>query len=272
MPEKRPPIILTVAGSDSGGGAGIQADLKTIAVLGGYGATVLTALTAQNSVGVQGVHNVPPSFVASQFESVVGDFKINAVKTGMLATGEIIEVVASHLRDSGITNLVVDPVMISTTGHSLIDRGAVQSLVKSLFPLALIITPNLHEASALLGRKVTTVEEMEKAARDLLAMGPGAVLLKGGHLEDSATDYFACGGGGRFLVRKRVATTHAHGSGCVLSAAIATLLGGEFGLEEAVVNAKAFITGAIEGAFQVGHGSGPVNPLAGGWKDGPKEG
>lgn len=272
MSQKRPPIILTVAGSDSGGGAGIQADLKTISVLGGYGATVLTALTAQNSVGVQGVHNVPPSFVASQLESVAGDFEIQAAKTGMLAAGEIIEVVASHLRDSGITNLVVDPVMISTTGHSLIDRGAVQSLVKSLFPLALIITPNLHEASALLGRKVTAVGEMEGAARDLLDMGPGAVLLKGGHLEGPATDYFAFGGGGRFLAEKRVATTHTHGSGCVLSAAIATLLGRGFGLEEAVVKAKDFITGAIEGAFQVGHGSGPVNPLAGPWKGSSREG
>jgi len=260
---KRPPTILTIAGSDSGGGAGIQADLKTIAVLGGYGVTVLTALTAQNSLGVQAVHRVPPSFVGEQMDSLLDDLPPAAAKTGMLATAETIDVVAERFGASGLDRLVVDPVMISTTGHSLIDQGAVRALVEKLFPLALVVTPNLHEASALLEREVASRGDMERAAADLLAMGPKAVLIKGGHLEVSAADCFMDAGETFFLEAPRIPSPHTHGSGCVLSAAIAAFLGEGVALPEAVARAKDFITRSIEGAFQVGGGPGPVNPLAG---------
>lgn len=265
---ERPPTILTIAGSDSGGGAGIQADLKTIAVLGGYGVTAITALTAQNSLGVQAVHPVPASFVARQMDSIFSDLRPRAAKTGMLATAEIIEEVAGKVAEWRVENLVVDPVMISTTGDRLIDEGAVQTLVKKLFPRALIITPNLHEASALLGRNVTGRGDMERAARELYQMGPAAVLVKGGHLEESAADYYFDGDEGRLLEGARIPTLHTHGSGCVLSAAIATGVGRGLPLAEAVVGAKKFITGAISGAFPVGGGIGPVNPLAAGWSGG----
>jgi hydroxymethylpyrimidine kinase/phosphomethylpyrimidine kinase len=260
---RRPPIILTVAGSDSGGGAGIQADLKTISALGGYGLTVLTALTAQNSVGVQGVHQVPPAFVSAQMESVLSDFRPDAAKTGMLASASIIDSVADSFASSAVPRLVVDPVMISSTGHPLIDRDAVKVLVRRLFPIARIITPNLHEAAALLGREVKSELEMECAARELIDLGAPAVLLKGGHLEGSAKDYFCDGGTGEFFAAPRVDSPHTHGSGCALAAAIATFLGAGSDLREAVGRAKTFITRAIAGAFHVGRGIGPVNPMAG---------
>ncbi len=259
----RPPTILTVAGSDSGGGAGIQADLKTISALGGYGLTVLTALTAQNSVGVQGVHEVPPAFVSMQMESVISDFRPDAAKTGMLASASIVDAVADSFASSAVPRLVVDPVMISSTGYRLIDGDAVKVLVRRLFPIARIITPNLHEAAALVGREVTSESEMERAARDLIDMGAPAVLLKGGHLEGTAKDYFYEGGRGEFLAAPRIDSPHTHGSGCVLAAAVATFLGAGFDLREAVGRAKEFITRAIEGAFPVGRGIGPVNPMAG---------
>jgi len=260
---KRPPVILSVAGSDSGGGAGIQADIKTFSALGCHGTTVLTALTAQNSVGVQAVHQVPPDFVTAQLASVCGDLRPDAVKTGMLASAGIIEAVAKGLATLSPGRLVVDPVMVSTTGHPLIDRKAVAWLIEKLFPLAEVITPNLYEAAALLERKVETLVEMEKAARDLYAMGPATVLLKGGHLKESATDVFFDGREAELLSAERHHTPHTHGSGCVLAAAIAAYLGRGCRTAEAVRRGKDFITRAVRASYQVGSGPGPVNPMAG---------
>ncbi len=257
-------VVMTIAGSDSGGGAGIQADLKTISVMGCYGVTVITALTAQNSMGVQAVHTPPPSFVAQQLSSVMEDFRPVAAKTGMLATAEIIGVVAGSLEAAGLSTLVVDPVMVSATGHSLIDGEASRVLVEKLFPLAALVTPNLHEASALLGRTVSEAGQMEAAARDLHSMGARGVLLKGGHLKHSAADYFFDGERGEFLDSPRIDTPNTHGSGCTLASAVASLLGLGFGMREAVGRAKEFITRAIAGSYRVGRGPGPVNPLAGG--------
>jgi len=259
----RNPVVLTVAGSDSGGGAGIQADLKAISVQGCYGVTVLTALTAQNSMGVTAIHEVPVPFIRAQLEAVMDDFKPRYGKTGMLATAGIVEAVADEISRRSLEGLVVDPVMVSTTGHRLIDDSAVDSLVTKLFPLATIITPNLHETAALLGREIDDLEGMEQAARSLYAMGPRSVLVKGGHLAGSATDCFFDGRSVTFLEQERIATPHTHGSGCVLSAAIAALLARGLMLPEAVAEAKSFITGALRGAYPVGRGPGPVNPFAG---------
>lgn len=260
---KRLPVILSVAGSDSGGGAGIQADIKTFAALGCHGATVLTALTAQNSVGVQAVHDVPAAFVSAQLESVQTDLRPDAAKTGMLSSAVIIDAVAKGLARLPRGKLVVDPVMVSTTGHSLINREAVASMVEKLFPLAEVVTPNLQEAAALLGRRVETLEDMKTAARDLYERGPRSVLLKGGHLEGSATDVFFDGGEIELLRAGRHETENTHGSGCVLAAAIAAFLGNGLVRGEAVRAGKTFITAAVRASYQVGSGPGPVDPMRG---------
>lgn len=259
----RPAVILTVAGSDSGGGAGIQADLKTFTALGCHGVTALTALTAQNSMGVQGVHQVPPDFVAAQVESVMSDLRPAAAKTGMLASAPIIKAVARGLAPLEPHRLVVDPVMISTTGHSLIDENAAATLVEDLFPMAEVITPNLHEAAALLGRSLNSLDEMVTAAQELHAFGCRTVLLKGGHLEKEATDVFFDGSDIELLRGVRHDTSDTHGSGCVLAAAIAAFLGMGHGTREAVRRGKGFITAAIAASYRLGSGPGPVNPMAG---------
>jgi hydroxymethylpyrimidine/phosphomethylpyrimidine kinase len=256
-------VILTVAGSDSGGGAGIQADLKTFTSLGCHATTVLTALTAQNSVGVQAVHEVPPAFVSAQLESVLGDLRPAAAKTGMLSSAPIIDAVARDLARLPAGKLVVDPVMVSTTGHSLIDREAVALMVERLFPMAEVITPNLHEASALLGRRIETLEEMKRAAKDLFERGPRSVLLKGGHLEGSATDVFFEGTEIELLHAERLETDNTHGSGCVLAAAIAAFLGRGLTRGEAAREGKSFITAAVGASYRVGEGPGPVDPTRG---------
>ena len=258
------PVVMTVAGSDSGGGAGIQADLKTFAVQGCFGVSVLTALTAQNSRGVTAVHPVPPPFIRAQLDAVLGDMKPCFAKTGMLPTAEIVGTVADKLARAGLGGLVVDPVMISTTGHRLIDEAAAAALVDVLFPLATLITPNIHEASALLGAEIGSVDEMQEAARRLHALGPRAVLVKGGHLSGTATDCYFDGSSTFLLEDKMIDTAHTHGSGCVLSAVVTAFLAKGLGLEESVRQGKPFITAAIRGAFPVGQGPGPVNPLAGG--------
>ncbi len=256
-----PPAILTVGGSDSGGGAGIQADLKTIAVLGGHGLSVITALTAQNSLGVHAIHTVPAEFVASQLDAVLGDMGAAAAKTGMLSAPGAIEVVAGKLSDYGVANLVVDPVLESSSGHRLMEKGAEKVLVRNLFPLAAIVTPNLSEASAILGRNVTKESEMREAARALFDLGAKAILLKGGHLRGKARDLFFWDGEvEEFLSVPRIYAGHTHGTGCVLSAAIATFLGRGFLLPAAVRSAKEFITRAIRSGYPLGRGQGPVNP------------
>ena len=255
---------LTIAGSDSGGGAGIQADLKTFSALGCFGMSAITALTAQNTRVVTGIFPAPPEFIGQQIDAVMEDIGVDAVKVGMLHSPAVIEMVAQKLTDWKCPNIVVDPVMISKSGDKLLQDDAVQALKECLLPLATLITPNLPEASVLLGRPVEKREDMDQAARDLAGFGSANVLLKGGHLmnddscdllyqnrNDTMTEFFG----------KRINTPNSHGTGCTLSSAIAANLAKGIELEIAVKNAKAYIIGALcaGAAFQTGKGHGPVH-------------
>lgn len=259
------PRALTIAGSDSGGGAGIQADLKVFLALGCHGMSAVTALTAQNTQGVAGVHDVPPGFVRAQIDAVAQDIGVDAAKTGMLATAAIVEAVADAVASHRIANLVVDPVFVSQSRHKLLAEDAVDALKKSLFPLALVITPNLYEAGALIGKDVRGLPAMKDAARALADFGPRTVLVKGGHLEDGerAVDVFYDGSDCVEIAGPRYDTTDTHGTGCVLSAAIAAHLARGNELSEAVRSAKGFVAGAIDAGLRLGRGYGPVNP---GWR------
>jgi hydroxymethylpyrimidine/phosphomethylpyrimidine kinase len=253
-------VALTIAGSDSGGGAGIQADLKTFAAHGVHGTSAITAITAQNSVHVVEAVALEPRLVVAQIEAVTADMTVAAAKTGMLATRGIVEAVAEAVARLRIPHLVVDPVMVAKGGDSLLDAAAVRVYVEALFPVSEIITPNLPETSALLGRPITTLDEMRAAARELKALGPGAVLVKGGHLEGEAVDVFFDGHRLEELSVPRIPTTNTHGTGCTLSAAIAARLARGEALLDAVRGAKEFVTEAIRGSYQVGRGPGPVDP------------
>lgn len=255
------PVALTIAGSDSGGGAGIQADLKTFAALGVHGTSVITALTAQNTVTVTAIHDVPADFIRAQFEAVVDDLAPAAAKTGMLSTPETIATVARAIRELGVPNVVVDPVMVAKGGARLLREDAVAALRDELLPLATVITPNLPEAEVLLGRPIATLEERRQAARDLHALGPRAVVVKGGHAEGDAVDVLFDGHQLLALPAERIATANTHGSGCAFSAAIAAALARGLDVEPAVLEAKRFITGAIRASLELGRGHGPVNPL-----------
>ena len=262
--------VLTIAGSDSGGGAGIQADLKTFAALGCYGMTAITALTAQNTVGVQGIHAVPPAFLQSQLQSVIEDIGVDAVKIGMLHEPGVVEVVAWAIQHYQLQRVVLDPVMVATSGDRLIADATVRVLVDQLFPLATVITPNLDEASLLLGRPIAAVSDLSGAAQALLSQGARAVLLKGGHLPgDQVVDVLARPGHvDVVLASSRMASRNTHGTGCTLSSAIAAHLALGEPLERAVRAAREYILGAIQAGagVQVGHGHGPLNhgysPLA----------
>ncbi len=254
--------ILTIAGSDSGGGAGIQADLKTITLLDGYGMSVVTALTAQNTLGVQAIQEIPASFVAKQIDSVLSDIGADAIKTGMLPNREIIEVVAKKIKQYGIETVIVDPVMISKNGIPLIRKEAQKALIKNLIPLALIITPNLYEASILTGIKVKSLEGMRKAALRLWELGAKNVLIKGGHLKGMAIDLLFDGKNYEEISGPRIKTKNTHGTGCTLASAIATLLTRGDSIPEAVRKAKRFIHLAIQGGLNIGKGNGPTNPSA----------
>lgn len=253
---------LTIAGSDSGGGAGIQADLKTFMAHGVYGMSVITAVTAQNTVGVRAVELLSPALVSAQIEAVLEDIGADAVKTGMLGTAPIIEATAGGLRRCGIERLVVDPVMVAKSGDRLLAEEAVAALRGQLLPLALVVTPNLPEAGVLLGRPVVEERDMAAAARDLHALGPRYVLLKGGHLPgDEVVDLLY---DGRRLVEfrsARIATRHTHGTGCTYAAAIAALLARGRPVEQAVAEARAYLVAAIAAATAIGAGHGPVNHL-----------
>lgn len=260
------PVALTIAGSDSGGGAGIQADLKVFFALGCHGTSAVTALTAQNTVGVSGVFGVPEDFVVEQIDAIVSDIGVDAAKTGMLATAAIVSAVAASIRAHNIDRLVVDPVSISKHGDRLMTDDALDAYRTELFPLASVITPNLHEAGALLGREVVTLSDAEGAARELAAFGSRAVLVKGGHLEDrpdEAVDVLFMDGDAIHISGPRYDTEDTHGTGCALSAAIAARLAHGDGLEAAVRYAKDFIAGAIRHGLRIGKGFGPVNP---GWR------
>jgi hydroxymethylpyrimidine/phosphomethylpyrimidine kinase len=273
------PIAVTIAGSDSGGGAGIQADLKTFSALGVYGASVITALTAQNTVGVQAIHDVPAEFVAAQMDSVFGDLAVGAAKIGMLSRAEIMEAVRAGLDRHHVEKVVLDPVMVTTTGHRLIAPDATAALIRLLLPRAIVITPNLHEAAVLLDEPVAENEEaMLAQARRLLALGARAVLMKGGHGsgDESADLLVTPAAGCRRYAARRVQTRNTHGTGCTLSAAIAAGLAKGQKLETAVASAKDYLSHAIAAAdsLHVGHGSGPVHhfhALWGGPVPKPKE-
>lgn len=255
------PRALSIAGSDSGGGAGIQADLKTFTALGVYGMTAITAVTVQNTEGVEGYEELSPKLVGDQIRSVAGDIGVDAAKTGMLASEAIVRAVAEAIRETSITNLVVDPVFVSKHGHSLLDDDAVAALRDDLFPLATLVTPNLHEAAGLVGRPVATRDEMSAAAREILADGPHSVLVKGGHLDGViAADVLLDANDEEWFQSPRIDTSNTHGTGCVLSAAIAAHLALGLPLREAVWEGKKFVTFAIENSLDIGQGIGPVNP------------
>jgi hydroxymethylpyrimidine kinase / phosphomethylpyrimidine kinase / thiamine-phosphate diphosphorylase len=252
--------VMTVAGSDSGGGAGIQGDIKTIALLGSYAASAITALTAQNTRGVAAIHPVPASFVAEQMEAVLSDIHIDVIKTGMLPSAGIVDAVAEKLRETGRRIVVVDPVMIAKGGASLSGGDAVAAMKESLIPLTYLLTPNVPEAEALTGTTVSDVEGMERAARLLHGMGAKNVLVKGGHLpEGEAVDILFDGSTFTRFSRPRQLTRNTHGTGCTLASAIAAFLGQGIPLHEAVDRGKEFITAAIRHAQPMGKGHGPVN-------------
>jgi hydroxymethylpyrimidine/phosphomethylpyrimidine kinase len=259
------PKALTIAGSDSGGGAGIQADLKTFSAFRVFGMSVITALTAQNSVGVHGVLNVTPEFVARQIDAVLGDFGADAVKIGMLSTAPIIAAVAERLRHHGVGPIVLDPVMIAKSGDPLLEPAARAALVRELLPLAAVVTPNLHEAAVLAEMPVESEQDMDAAARRILALGARHVLVKGGHLKDSATDLLWDGG---TLVRfeaPRIDSTATHGTGCTYSSAIAAGLARGHTLVAAIGEAKAYVTAAIRDGFAAGRGVGTLRHFVERW-------
>lgn len=258
------PVALTIAGSDSSGGAGIVADLKTFEAHGVWGAAAITAVTAQNTLGVQAIETLTPEVVRAQIASVVADLGVDAAKTGMLASAEVVESVVQTCVELGVRPLVVDPVMAASTGRRLLDAGAVEAVVRLLLPRATVLTPNLAEAGALVGFEVTDRATMERAARTLADMGPDVVLLKGGHLTgDSSPDCLLVAGEAPvWLEGPRLAANGAHGSGCVLSAAIAAELARGMDPADACLAAKRFVARAIEAGPVLGAGVVPVDP---GW-------
>ena len=257
------PRILSIAGSDSGGGAGIQADLKTFSALGCYGMTAVTAITAQNTVGVRAIHGIPPDVLKAQIEAVVEDIGVDAVKIGMLHSPELVQVVAWAIDRYGLKNVVLDPVMVATSGDTLVGQDTVQVLVRELFPRAMVVTPNLDEAALLLKRGIAQIADFETAASDLLALGADDVLLKCGHLAgDVEVDVLAQPGSAHIrLQSRRIESRNVHGTGCTLSSAIAAHLALGHELQSAVRLARAYILQAIAAGAKVhtGRGSGPLN-------------
>lgn len=260
----RIPAALTIAGSDSGGGAGIQADLKTFTVLGVYGSTVLTAVTAQNTTGVHAVALIEPGLVKAQFDAVSSDIPVDAIKTGMLGTAAIVETVAAALAAHPGIPVVVDPVMFAKGGHPLLDDAGRLAVRRHLLPLATVITPNLPEAEALGGRppaSIVTADDMVEVARRLGELGPRWVLVKGGHLAGEPVDVLWDGSRATLLPGPRIATRHTHGTGCTLAAAIAAFLAQGDAAERAIRRAKSFVTRCIATAPGFGSGAGPINHL-----------
>ena len=258
------PVALSIAGSDSGGGAGIQADLKTFHAFGAFGTTAITAVTVQNTLGVTGVHPIPAETVRAQIDAVAADLHPAAFKTGMLATAELVETVARAIAELELPNYVLDPVMVATSGDRLLARDAENGILAMLLPHAALVTPNLDEAGILLGARVRTPDEMREAARELVALGAGAALLKGGHLEDAeVVDVLYEGGEWREWRRPKLETRNTHGTGCTLSAAITAGLAHGRPLHEAVAAALDFVHRALLEAPGLGGGHGPLNHFVG---------
>ncbi|TAL29637.1 MAG: bifunctional hydroxymethylpyrimidine kinase/phosphomethylpyrimidine kinase [Spirochaetes bacterium] len=254
--------VLTIAGSDSGGGAGIQADLKTITVLGGFGMSVVTALTAQNTLGVQGIFEVPGEFIERQFDSVASDIGVDAAKTGMLASPEIIRTVVRKIEEYGIEKLVVDPVMVAKGGASLLQDNAKSVLIEKLLPRAFVVTPNIPEAEVLAGIAIAGEQEMRRAAQIIRGLGAQSVVIKGGHLEGSAVDLLFDGNDFVLFESPRLATADTHGTGCTFSAAIATGIAQGMSVRDAVARAKEYIGTAIAHSLRLGGGHGPTDHAA----------
>ena len=261
--------LLTIAGSDSSGGAGIQADLKTFAAHRTYGMSVITAVTAQNTVGVLGVQNINSKIVQQQLQAVFEDVRVDGVKIGMLSTALIIRTVADAVRKYKPEFVVLDPVMVSKSGHNLLDPKAVQTLVKELLPLATMVTPNIPEAEVIMGRAVHTRTDMEAAAKAIFVMGPRYVLLKGGHGAGAADDVLYDGVNDKYswLGAERVNTIHTHGTGCSLSSAIAANLANGLSVEKAVAEAKKYVLVGIKHGLAIGGGHGPIHHFVEMWKD-----
>ena len=253
------PIALTIAGSDSGGGAGIQADLKTFHSFGVYGTSVITAVTAQNTRGVTAVHAIPLADVRAQLDAVVSDLRPAAFKTGMLATADLVATVGAEIRRHGLRNYVLDPVMVATSGDRLLAEDAVESVKRELLPLATLVTPNLHEASILADMPVSSLVDMRIAAEHIRRLGAPAVLVKGGHLEHEAIDLLLDEQGERLWRRHHIDTPHTHGTGCTLSAAITACLASGDALSDSVDHAIRYVAKAIDLAPGLGHGRGPIN-------------
>jgi len=253
------PVALTIAGSDSGAGAGIQADLKTFAALGVYGVSVITAVTAQNTIGVRAVQEIDGAVVRAQLDAVAEDFPIRALKTGMLSSAPIIEVVAEGVRRHGLSKLVVDPVMVAKSGDRLLREDAVDALRRHLLPLAEVVTPNLPEAAVISGHSISSLADRLIAARAIMALGARAVVIKGGHAPgDPVIDLLVTGRGVHEFRARRINTSSTHGTGCTFSAAIAAGLATELDLEASVARAREYVSQALEGAEPLGHGHGPL--------------
>jgi hydroxymethylpyrimidine/phosphomethylpyrimidine kinase len=274
--EHQPPAkhyfkVLAIAGSDSGGGAGIQADLKTFSAIGCYGMSVITALTAQNTRGVTGIHAVPPSFAQQQIDAVLSDIGADAVKIGMLYSAELIAVVAEALKKHGARNIVLDPVMVAQSGDKLLQDDAIEAIKTHLMPLADVVTPNIPEASVLCGRPLKNWRDIESAAQILAQHGSRSILIKGGHGdENNSTDLLFLAPENRFvrLTADRIETNNNHGTGCTLSSAIASYMAKGMNIEEAVQKAKTFMNQAIAAGatYKLGHGHGPVHHFFQWWE------
>ena len=250
--------VLTIAGSDSGGGAGIQADIKTMTMNGVFAMSAITALTAQNTPGVQGIFEVTPAFLAQQLDSVFSDLRPDAVKIGMVSSAALVETIADQLTAYRAERIVVDPVMVATSGARLIAEDAVETLTRRLFPLAAVLTPNIPEAEVLWGGRIASVEDMERAAREIGEKFSCAVLLKGGHTVNDANDLLFDGGALRWFYGRRIDNPNTHGTGCTLSSAIAANLAKGFDMAEAVARAKEYVSGALGAMLDLGAGSGPM--------------
>ncbi len=266
MTDRVVPKAMTIAGSDSGGGAGIQADLKTFAALGVYGASVLTAVTAQNTVAVTAVHEIPADIISAQIEAVLTDIGVAAVKTGMLSSSEIVAVVAWELERRRVANLVVDPVMVAKSGDVLLHQEAVESLRARLLPLAAVVTPNIPEAETLTGRRIDSDAELRRAARQIVDLGAGSVVVKGGHREGPATDLYYDGANYHTFSAERFDTVNTHGTGCTFAAAVAAGLAQGKSALDAVAQAKEYLTGAIRNSYPLGRGHGPVHHFWQAWR------
>lgn len=265
MTGSRPPTVMTIAGSDSGGGAGIQADLKTFSALGVFGTSTLTAITAQNTVGVSAVHEVPTEVIAAQIDAVITDIGADAVKTGMLSSGAIVETVAEAIRRHAIANLVVDPVMVAKSGDRLLREEAIASIRNSLLPLATVVTPNIPEAEELTGQTISADADVRRAAASIVKMGAKSVVVKGGHRDGPPTDVLY--DGQRFLefTTERIPSTNTHGTGCTFASAVAVGLAHGLDTPAAVEQAKEYVTAAIRAAYPIGQGHGPLHHFHAFW-------